>query len=465
MLKCRGRFAKQKRLLEQNSAPQLIELFGKWVNLKEDFGNPKRLRLFFPSRMFWLFLFQVLSSDGSCREALRKFLAWLAAQKGMLASASTASYCKARSRLSLKGIQKLSGRIAQKIVESETDAGLWCGRKVKVIDGSGISMPDTPQNQQAWPQSKRSKPGCGFPVMRIVAIFSLASGALLALAKGSLYDHERTLLRRLWNYLKPGDVALADRGFCSYADFFLLAKRGVDSVMRKNQRRTVGASVLKKLGENDCLVEWHKTKTSARPNWLSEKQWENIPDKMTVREITYDVIVNGFRTKTITVATTLTDPVAFPARAFAELYFKRWRVELYLRDIKITMGMDILRCKIPEMVEKELWMRIIAYNLIRAVMQESSITHCLPTERLSFKGTLSTLRQWAPTLSSPHVNKMENRVLYKVMLYYIAHDTVPLRPKRVEPRARKRRAKNYQLLNKPRKLLKEILHRNRYRRA
>ncbi|MDP2865282.1 MAG: IS4 family transposase [Elusimicrobiota bacterium] len=461
MFKGCGRLAAQKSRLEQNPAAELAELFGKWANLEEDFGAPKRLRLFFPSRMFWLFLFQVLSPDGSCRETLCKFLAWLAAEKGKLASVSTASYCKARAKLPLKGIKKLSGRIAQKVAGSETEADLWCGRKVKVIDGACVSMPDTVQNQKAWPQPKGSKAGCGFPVMRLAAIFSLASGALLELAGGTLHNHERTLLRKLWSSLKPGDVALADRGFCGYADFFLLAKRGVDSVMRKHQRRTVGAVVLKRLGKNDYLMEWFKT---SRPDWLTEKQWKNIPDKIVVREIKVIVRVKGFRTQTITIATTLTDPVAFPARAFAELYFKRWRVELYLRDIKITMGMDILKCKTPQMVEKELWMRVIAYNLVRAVMLESAITHGLPTERLSFKGTLSTLRQWAPTLSLSHIDKTGGLVLYRAMLYYIAHDTVPFRPNRVEPRAKKRRAKNYQLLNKPRRLFKEIPHRNKYRR-
>lgn len=463
MLKCHGKLAAQKRQLEQNSASQLAELFGKWVNLKEDFGNPKRLRLFFPTRMFWLFLFQVLSSDGSCREALYKFLSWLATEKGKLASVGTAAYCKARAKLPLKVLKKLSGQIAQGVAGGEMEAGFWRGRKVKVIDGSSVSMPDTSKNRQAWPQPKASKPGCGFPVMRIVAIFSLASGTLLELAKGNLHDHERTLFRKLWRSLKPGDVALADRGFCGYADFFQLAKRGVDCVMRKHQRRSVGSAVLKKIGENDYLMEWFKT--PAGPDWLTEKQWKDMPDKIIVREIKVITAVKGFRTQTITIASTLTDPVAFPARAFAELYLRRWEVELYLRDIKITMGMDILKCKTPQMVEKELWMRVIAYNLIRAVMRESAVTYKLPMERLSFKGTLSALRQWGTTLSLPHTDDIRRHSLYEAMLYYIAQDTVPFRPNRAEPRARKRRPKNYQLLNKPRRLFKETPHRGKYKKA
>lgn len=283
---------------------------------------------------------------------------------------------------------------------------------------------------------------------------------MLALATGSIHDGERTLLRKLWRFLKPGDVALGDRGFCSYADFFLLAARGVDSVARKHQRRISG--VVKKFGGNDYLMEW--VKTHRKPAWLTEKQWKNIPDRMTVREITVVVGVKGFRTQNITIATTLTDPVAFPAQAFADLYRKRWRVELYLRDIKTTMCMDTLRCKTQEMVVKELWMHVIAYNLIRAVMQESAILHRAPPERLSFKGTLATVRQWARVLSCAGFNEKRRLVLYGVMLACIARDTVPIRPNRTEPRARKRRPKGYQLLNKPRKLFHEIQHRSKYER-
>lgn len=460
MLKPYGKLQAQKRHLGQNSPPQLAGLFDKWLNLNGNFGTPRRLRLFSPTRMFWLFLFQVLSPDGSCREVLRGFLAWLAAEEGKTASVKTAAYCKARAKLPLKDIQKLNSRIVRKVSAMETAADLWCERRVKVIDGSSVSMPDTPQNQCAWPQTESSKSGCGFPVMRLVAIFSLASGAMLALADGSLHDGERTLLRKLWRFLRPGDVALGDRGFCSYADFFLLAARGVDCVMRKHQRR-IGC-VAKKLGRNDYLMEW--VKPTIKPAWLAKKQWKAMPDKMTVREITVVVGIKGFRTQNITIATTLTDPIAFPAYAFADLYLKRWRVELYLRDIKTTMGMDILRCKTPKMVVKELWMRVIAYNLIRAVMLESAILHGQPPARLSFKGTIATLRQWAPVLSCTGFDENRRLVLYRVMLDCIARDTVPIRPNRTEPRARKRRPKGYQLLTQPRKLFHEIQHRSRYAR-
>ena len=461
MLKSPGKLKAQISNLRRNSPSQLAELFGKWFNLNNNFGTPKRLRLFTPSRMFWLFLFQVLSPDGSCREVLRGFLAWLAVEEEKTASVRTTAYCRARAKLPLKAIRSLSRQIVRKVCAMESADDLWCGRKVKVIDGSSVSMPDTLQNQLAWPQTKSSKPGCGFPVMRLTAIFSLASGVILALAGGSLHDGEGTLFRSLWRFLRPGDVALGDRGFCSYANFLLLAARGVDSVMRKHQRRI--ARRVRKLGENDYLMEW--VKTSTKPAWLTKPQWEAMPDKMIVREIMVVVGINGFRTQNITIATTLTDPVAFPAQAFADLYLKRWRVELYLRDIKTTMGMDILRCKSPEMVVKELWMHVIAYNLIRAIMQESAITHGQSAARLSFKGTLTTVRQWTPVLSCAGIDENQRLAMYGMMLACIARDVVPARPNRAEPRARKRRPKGYQLLNRPRKLFHEIQHRSRYARA
>lgn len=385
-------------------------------------------------------------------------MAWLAAEKGETASVRTAAYCKARAKLQPGDLRRLNRQVVRKVCGKETPADLWCGRKVKVIDGTSVSMPDTRQNQRAWPQTKNSKPGCGFPIMRLVAIFSLASGAMLALANGSIHKGERTLLRKLWRFLRPGDVALGDRGFCSYAEFFLLAGRGVDCVTRKHARRT--SRILKKLGRNDHLVEW--VKTPIGPAWLTKTQWKAMPEKMCVRELTIIAGIKGFRTQHITIATTLTEPGAFPPQAFADLYLQRWRVELYLKDIKITMGMDILRCKTPEMVLKELWMRVIAYNLIRAVMLESAILHGAAPARLSFKGALATVRQWAPVLSRTGVHADRRIMLYRMMLDYIARDPVPLRPYRTEPRARKRRPKGYQLLNKPRKLFQEIYHRSRY---
>lgn len=320
-------------------------------------------------------------------------------------------------------------------------------------------MPDTAENQAVYPQSWRQKPGCGFPVMRVVALFSLATGAILAVAKDTLRVAERTLFRRLWSRLDPGDVVLADRGFCGYADFVCLAQRGVDSVMRKNARRSVGATPGRRLGKGDRLVHWHKT--GRCPKWLEPDAWKAMADRLTVREIHFVVDIPGFRTRAITVSTTLLDPQAYPTDAFIELYRRRWMAELFLRDIKTTLGMDVLSCKSPDMVHKELLMYLIAYNLVRALMLEASLRHGVPVHRMSFKGTLSTVREWAPILAS--ASRTRRRALVDHLLAILARDPLPHRPNRVEPRARKRRPKNYQLLSKPRHAFKEIKHRNKHK--
>jgi len=413
-----------------------------------------------PSRTFWLFLAQVLDQDGSCREALRRFLAWLAVAEGKSASPNTAAYCKARKRLSLEEIESVRKRVARQLERSAEGRYLWYGRPVKVFDGTAVSMPDTPENQARYPQPNTQKPGCGFPVMHIVAVFSLASGVLLDIAKGALYaDHERTLFRQLWHILKARDVVLADCGFCSYADFYLLGLRHIDCVMRNHQKRKVGLREIKRLGKGDRLVNW--VKMIPCPKWLSKEQWAAIPATMTVREITFTIDIPGFRSETITLATTLLDHRQFPKQAFTDLYLKRWEVELNFRHIKTTMGMDILRCKTPEMVEKELSMHLIAYNLVRAIMLDAAHKHHTPIERLSVKGTIATIRQWAPALTTAQTDTSHDQ-LYRQMILYIAQDKLPHRPNRTEPRARKRRAKNYQLLNKPRHQFKEIQHRNKY---
>lgn len=407
--------------------------------------------------MFWLFLSQVCDAECGCRETLRKFLGWLALE-GKSASARTPGYCKARRRLPQKDLDETLARLSRNIRAAHSPIRLWRGRCVKVVDGSGLSMPDTPQNQKSYPQPSGAKQGCSFPVMRVVALFCLGTGALISLAKGSLRVCERALFRSLWGLLERGDVILADRGFCGYAEYYHLMGRGVDCVMRNHQRRTAGKTMLKSLGRGDRLILWHKGK--AGPHSPDKPLWHILPDTLTLREITFQVAVNGFRTDTITLVTTLLDPEAFPTEAFAQLYRSRWQVELFLRDIKTTMGMDILRCKTPDMVHKELTMHLIAYNLVRLTMLEASCAHDTPVERISFKGALATLRQWAPVFAGADASRHPK--LWTHLLACLAADTLPQRPNRVEPRARKRRPKNYQLLNKPRRLFKEIHHRNKY---
>jgi len=447
----------------QYAACELAVVVQTWLVLPNNFGGKTYNRLFSPVQTFWLFLSQVLDERGSCRETLHKYLAWLALQTGRSASSSTAAYCKARRRLKLEDLQGVHTLLVTNTQRHVTIRNLWCGRHVKVVDGSSVSMPDTEANQECYPQPSGQKPGCGFPVMRIVAVFSLATGVLLDVAKAALSVHERTLFHRLWDGFSAGDVLLADKGLSSYADYYLLAQRGVDTVMPHHQSRKRGVKRLRTLGKNDALVQWDKT--AVRPRWISPDQWMAIPQTLTLRQVTVEVDTPGFRSRTIRIVTTLLDPKIVTKKALADLYRRRWSVELYLRHIKTTMGFDVLTCKTPEMIHRELQMAILAYNLIRAIMLQATLTYAVANDRLSFKGTLVTIRQWTPRLAiAIHFDHTSQNPIERFVAY-IASDLIPLRPDRVEPRARKRRPKNYGLLTAPRTQFIETPHRNKHTKA
>jgi len=433
-------------------------LFRQQLQWPQQFGQ-KRARLYTHEATFWLFLGQVMATGSACQKVVARFLA-RCAPRGPIPSANTAAYCKARQRLPQAALDHLFAGTAR---DDKQQGERWCGRRVKVVDGSSVSMPDTAQSQAVYPQPTGQQPGCGFPVMRLVAVFSMATGAVLAYAKGALSTHERTLFHQLWDHFEPDDVVLADRGFCSFADLHLLFLRGVDCLMRKHSRRGASSIQEKKLAEGDLLMRWRKNKV--RPGWLSEEAWGALPMTLLVREITFEVATAGFRTKTITLATTMLDAKRYPKELLATLYRHRWMAELSLRDLKTTMAMEILRCKSPNMADKELTLHLIAYNLIRAVIQRAATIHGTTPQRIGFKATLATLRQWAPPLAALGERPRKQAQLRAAMLQVITSNQIPERSGRTEPRAKKRRAKNYELLTKPRHEFKETPHRSRYRAA
>lgn len=329
-----------------------------------------------------------------------------------------------------------------------------------MVDGTSVSMPDTNANQEAYPQPSGQKEGCGFPVMRLVVSFCLASGMLLSCRKGDLNVHERTLWHQMWHEYDEGDVVLADCGFCSYADYHLLSQRGVDCLMRIHQARKE-KKIIKRFNKNDRLVEWQKAKN--RPKWITKEQWEQIPEQMTVRHVNVNIDIPGFRTKNFVLATTLRKEKKYPPQALAALYLRRWKVELFIRHIKTTMRMDILRCKTPTMVHKELTLFLIAYNLIRILIWEAVLEKEIDPFRISVAGTSAIIRQWAPILAYIQDQELRAR-LAKQMMELIAAELIPKRLNRKrQPRVLKRRMKNFQLLTKPRNEFMEIEHRHKYR--
>ena len=449
--------------LRQQSLLQLDQLFGPWLPpgllSQADEGLNSRDRIYNVRRTFFGFLYQVLNPACPCRQIVRQIQALLRLHAGIAVDSGTAAWCQARARLPWDILPRLRCAAA---AQAEKAAQLWHHLRVKVIDGTTSSLPDTPKNQRAYPQPGGQKPGCGFPVLKLVGVFSLATGALLDYAKGNKHQHELNLLQKLLDQFKAGDLVLGDRGFNSYTLLALLLRRGAHSLFRLHQRRPADLRKGKRLGKNDRLMVWRKPWLWQRPRYLSKAIWKRIPREVSVRVVRFTLAVPGFRAQSVTLVTTLLDAQAYPAEELARLYARRWRIELWFRDIKTSMGMEVLRCKSPKMAHKELEMFFFAYNLIRVLMAEAGALYEVPMERLSFKGTVDAMRQFSLAIAQARSRKKQ-RQLMADLLEIIAWDQVPERPGRREPRAVKRRPKPYQLLNRPRHQMKELQHRSKYR--
>ena len=413
---------------------------------------------FTPLITLWTFLSQVLCPDHSCRAAVARLIARLTARGEAPCSAATGPYCKARQRLPVAVLTGLVRRTAEVLEDRAPADWRWNGRRVLLVDGTTASMPDTPENQRAFPQLAAQKPGVGFPLARLVAVISLATGAVHDLAIGPAKGKrtgETALFRGLWGRLRRGDIVLGDRYFAAYFGIAPLAERGVDLLTRVHQRRKVDFRRGLRLGVRDHVVRWPKP---ARPDWMDEATYAALPDHVTVRELRIKVEQAGCRVSELTLVTTLLDPAEFPKEGVADLFFRRWDVELDLRSIKVEMSMDVLRCKTPEMVEKEVWAHLLAYNSVRSLMAAAAEAHGTKPRRLSFKGAMQTARAFGEVMHL--AGPVQRAALEEEMLRAIASHRVGDRPGRVEPRAKKRRPKPHRLLTVPRQEARKCLLRN-----
>ena len=412
-------------------------------------------RIYTPFVTLCMFLSQVLDPDHSCRAAVARLIVWLVVNHRKPCSPDTNSYCDARQRLPLAVIVELVHQTARKIEAGACDEWFWKGRRVSIIDGSTSSMPDTPENQRAFPQANTQKIGLGFPVVRYVALISLATGVVRDLALGPYKGKETgetALFRTLLDGLESGEIVLGDRCFASYFMIAELLQRGVDGLFRMHQRRKFNFRSGRQLGFEDHVATWTKPE---RPEWMDEETYAQIPNEMEIRELRFKVQQPGFRVKELVLVTTMLDAEEYTKEELADLYLQRWNIELDLRSIKDVLQMDVLRCKTPEMVEKEIWVHFLAYNLIRGVGAKAAAAHGQQPRRISFKGTLQTMTafqealRWAPPPDREH--------LVAAMLRAIAHHAVGDRPGRVEPRANKRRPKCQKLLMEPRRQARKRL--------
>lgn len=418
-----------------------------------------RKRLYTPLVTLWTFLYQTLSEDQSCRAAVAKLLAFVSLGGNDSASAKTDPYCKARERLPESLVADLARQSGQTLQRRFPSTGMLGGRKIKIADGTTLSMPDTPANQKQYPQARHHKDGVGFPIMRLVGLISLSCGVVLNVAMGpwrGKQTGETALLRQLLGGLDAGDVLLADGYYANYWIIALLLKQGVDLLSHHDGKRLMNWRKGQHLGRRDHVVSWKKP---PRPQWLNPQDYDLLPDTLAVRETAVNVGRPGFRTRQLLLVTTLLDAQLYSKEDLAKAYRARWHVELDLRSIKQVMRMDVLRCKTPSMVRKEIWMHLLAYNLIRKLMAEAATTADVCPRDISFKGTLQTLAAFAEF--GWFCSTAQWRAIYKVILRAIATHRVNDRPDRVEPHAVKRRPKTQTFLNEPRDIAKARLMKRR----
>ena len=406
-------------------------------------GVEFRERIYTPWVTLWAFIGQALSGDGSCRQAVCEVIAWLVSQGQRPCSPETSHYCQARQRLPLPFLQDLLSLQLQRASAEVPAEWKWLGKHdVKVVDGTTFSMPDTPENRAAFPPDGETQPGLRFPLLRAVVVFSLPLGLLRSFAFGPYQGKgsgESSLLRRLWDCFQLEDIVLGDKYYCSYRDVWELSRRGVHAVVKHFSYRT-RLTRCRRLGKDDALYHWHRPKFARQK--MSAEEFRELPESLLIRLVHVRVSIPGFRVQEFEILTTLLDEQTYSAENLAELFFLRWRGEMFLDDIKTTLGLDVLRCRTPEMVEKELLVGFLAHNTIRIHMAQAAECLQIPLSEISFKSAVCVMRtfQGQPPTSE----------LIATKLATLVHCRVGHRPGRSEPRAVKRKAKPYVPLQTPR---------------
>ncbi|MBB5353998.1 hypothetical protein HNR46_004270 [Haloferula luteola] len=427
----------------------------------------RRNRHFGHLPMFWAWLAQILEGNASCSKAIGFIQSWCRTQGLPAPSSDTGSYCRARLRLSDAFFDQVARRVGETLARGERDGDRWHGLSLKAVDGTTVKLADTEANQKSFPQPSVQKPGCGFPVMGIAGLVNLSHGGWEAMTTGAFNEHDLTLAEGLLDHIHSGDLLLGDRAYCSYAFIAAVLERGGQVVMRLHQQREVALDWRKgrKISPHERLVTWRRPAYSALKGRLSREAWEALPVTLGIRLIRLKYEDRSGRLRPMTVVTTLTDPAVHDGVEIHSLYARRWEIELRLRDIKTTLGFEMMHVKTPVMARKTLAMIQIADNLMRVLMQRAAHEAGEPVGSISFKGALdlttSIHESFRNCAGKPRKRAGQAHFLVKMM----ATRLVDHRPFRREPRTVKRRPKPYPLLNTPRYAFVEIPHRSRYRKV
>ncbi len=400
--------------------------------------------------VLWAFLAQMLrdGKGAACAAAVADIAAYRLQTGQQPPSGDTGAYCRARAKLKLRALQRLTRDAGGQLEQQVDPAWLWKGRHAKLVDGFTFTMPDTPENQAAFPQIAEQQAGVGLPIARACVVLSRATAAVCDLAVGPCEGKqtgENALLRGMRETFDPNDVVVFDRGYCSFLMLALLSQRGLHVCARLHQRRPIDFRRGRRLGPGDHLITWTRPK---KPAWMAQEEYDQIPETLTLREVQFTVTVPGCRVETLTVVTTLTDPTASSREDIASLYGFRWNAELDIRAIKQTLHLDHVRCQTPDMVRRELWVTLLAYNLIRQVIATAAAARQKQPRQLGFTQTCqSILASWLLLATGAC---RDAHALHTMLLARIAAHEVANRPGRIEPRVLKRRRHRYPLMQRPR---------------
>jgi putative transposase len=441
-------------LLSADDIEQAFAERGALFGLRDD-------EIFSTPVVLWAFLAQVLrdGKGAACAAAVADIATYHQQTGRRVPCGDTGDYCRARMKLDFDALEELSRRAARRMEDKAKDSWRWHGRCAKLVDGFTFTMPDTPDNQRAFPQQASQAVGVGLPIARACAILSLSTAAIHGLAVGPYQGKqtgEMALLRTMLDIFDDDDVVVFDRYYGSYMNIAMLQQRRADVCVRLHHARRSDFRRGQRLGRCDHLITWTRP---VRPAWMSPAQYEQIPETMTLRELQFNIFTPGRRTETITIITTLTDPEKYPAEDIAELYGYRWNAELDIRDIKQTLGLDHVRCKTPAMVLREMQVTLLAYNLIRGVIIDAAIKHEKQPRQIGFTLTCQTILSSWMLLTTRTARNVDE--LTRLALKRIADNEVANRPGRIEPRVLKRRRHRYPLMLKERTTLRNGLLKER----
>lgn len=401
-----------------------------------------------PAVTLWGFLGQVLAGWKTCVNAVARIMVLRVALDLPPCSAGTGAYCKARAKLPEPFLRGLTYRAGTALEDEAPAEWRWHNRRVLLADGTTIDLVDTPANQAAYPQPRTQRPGLGTPILRLVVLLTFATAAVVGAAFGPYAGKgtgETALLRQLFEQLRAGDVLVGDRYYCSYMMIALLQQRGVDAAFRLHQLRRCDFRRGRRLGRQDHVVEWLRP---ARPAWMDRATYATIPQTLTIRELRFNIQQAGYRSRTITVATTLIDDRIYSKNDIADLYHQRWHAELDIRAIKRTLNMEMLRCQKPAMLRKELWAHLLGYNLVRKTAAQAALARGLQPRQLSFAAAVQFLEafRWLLVCGTDE----QRAIGYRMLFLAIAVHRVGDRPGRIEPRRLKRHQEDYPMMNEPR---------------